>query len=50
MTGGVQEANGMRVAEELLRANGVIPPDPARLEGVPLCVAGGASARADDAW
>ena len=34
MTGGVQEANGMRVAEELLRANGVIPPDEVWVHGM----------------
>ena len=34
MTGDVQEANGMRVAEELLRANGVIPPDEVWVHGM----------------
>ena len=34
MTGGVQEANGMRVAEQLLRANGVIPPDEVWVHGM----------------
>ena len=34
MTGGVQEANGMRVAEELLRANGMIPPDEVWVHGM----------------
>lgn len=34
MTGGVQEANGMRVAEELLRENGVIPPDEVWVHGM----------------
>ena len=34
MTGDVQEANGMSVAEELLRANGVIPPDEVWVHGM----------------